>query len=87
MIDEDALAAKLAAGRITVYLDVTHPEPPEADHPFYRLPNCIMTPHLAGSIGTEVERMGSYWLRELQAWIYGEPLEHPIDIATSSSRA
>lgn len=87
MIDEDALAAKLATGEITAYLDVTHPEPPEADHPFYRLPNCIMTPHLAGSIGNEVTRMGRYCLRELTAWIAGEPLEHPIDIASLADRA
>ena len=44
-------------------LDVTYPEPPASDSPFYRLPNCILTPHIAGSSGQEVRRMGE-WIWE-----------------------
>ncbi len=45
---------------VTALLDVTDPEPPRPDHPFYTLPNCILTPHIAGSMGDEVRRMGAY---------------------------
>lgn len=49
---------------ITAILDVTDPEPPEEAHPFYTLKNCILTPHIAGSYGDEVKRMGEYMLDE-----------------------
>lgn len=87
MIDEAALVEALESGKITAYLDVTHPEPPPEGHPFYTLPNCILTPHIAGSIGGEIHRMGDYCVRELEHWLAGEPLEHTIDIHSLENRA
>ena len=87
MVNEQDLVEKLKDGEITAYLDVTHPEPPVEDHPFYALPNCIMTPHVAGSIGTEVERLGDYCVRELENWLSGVPLENRIDIEALGNRA
>jgi phosphoglycerate dehydrogenase-like enzyme len=87
LINESDLVEKLKEGEITAYLDVTYPEPPEEGHPFYSLPNCILTPHIAGSIGAEVTRMGDYCLRELRNWIQGKPLENPIDINSLEERA
>lgn len=51
---------------ITAILDVTYPEPPEDYSPFYRLDNCILTPHIAGSSGDEVHRMAEYMLCEFK---------------------
>ena len=87
MINEADLVEKLREGSITAFLDVTHPEPPADGHPFYELKNCILTPHVAGSLGTEVFRMGDYCLRELTNWIDGKPLENQIDIADLADRA
>ena len=87
MINEQDLVEKLREGEIMAYLDVTHPEPPAEDHPFYTLPNCILTPHVAGSIGTEVERLGDYCVRELENWLSGVPLENRIDIEALGNRA
>lgn len=87
MIDEDSLVETLSAGRISAYLDVTYPEPPPEGHPFYTLANCVLTPHIAGSIGPEVHRMGDYCVRELEHWLAGEPFEHTIDIRDLSNRA
>jgi phosphoglycerate dehydrogenase-like enzyme len=86
LVDEDALVERLSIGDVTAFLDVTYPEPPEEGHPFYTLPNCILTPHIAGSVGREVHRMGDYCLRELRHWLAGETLENPIDLATVQER-
>ena len=87
MIDETALVEALEAGRISAYLDVTHPEPPREGHPFYTLPNVVLTPHIAGSLGPEVHQMGDYCVRELEHWLAGEPFEHTVDIADLADRA
>jgi phosphoglycerate dehydrogenase-like enzyme len=38
------------------------------------LPNVVITPHIAGSIGTECRRMGRFVIDELQRYLTGEPL-------------
>ncbi len=48
IIDTDALVAELISGRIFAGLDVTNPEPLPADHPLWRAPNCIISPHVGG---------------------------------------
>jgi len=57
---------------VTAILDVTYPEPPCDGHAFYSLPNCILTPHIAGSFGDEVERMSEYMVEEFNRLISGE---------------
>ena len=48
LVDEKALIAELEKGRFFACIDVTDPEPPPADHPFRKLGNVILTPHIAG---------------------------------------
>lgn len=57
------------------FLDVTHPEPPAADSPLPRLPNVLLTPHVAGSAYAECRRMGRYMVEELRRYLAGEPLK------------
>lgn len=87
LIDEDALIERLVKGDLTAYLDVTNTEPPEEGHPFYRLPNCILTPHIAGSIGREVRRMSEFCLEQLTNWLNGRRLEGLVDIDKIDIRA
>lgn len=63
---------------LTAVLDVTYPEPPEADHPFYTLENCFLTPHIAGSLGDEVVRMAEYMAEELAAYLSGRPTRFEV---------
>ncbi|GAA2216504.1 hydroxyacid dehydrogenase [Nonomuraea monospora] len=87
LIDHDALTDELASGRISAVLDVTVPEPLPAGHPLYGLPNVFLTPHIAGSLGNELERLGRCVVEELERFTAGLPLAHqvrPVDLATSA---
>ena len=66
VVEDDLVAALRERPDLTAILDVTDPEPPVAGHPFYSLPNCILTPHIAGSSGNEVHRMAEYMLAEFR---------------------
>lgn len=63
---------------LTALLDVTFPEPPNADSLLYTLPNIVITPHIAGSAGNETGRLGAFMLAELKRMINDLPLEHEI---------
>ena len=52
LIDQEALIREAGSGRIRVALDVTTPEPLPGDSPLRRMPNVIITPHLAGQAAT-----------------------------------
>ena len=49
VVDTDALVAELSTGRISAALDVTDPEPLPPEHPLWRAPNVIITPHEGGN--------------------------------------
>lgn len=59
-------------------LDVTDPEPPAADSPLYTLPNVVLTPHIAGSLGHERRRLGRAVVEELRRYVSGLPLRWEV---------
>ncbi|WP_314224395.1 hydroxyacid dehydrogenase [Streptomyces zaehneri] len=78
LIDHCALTDELVSGRLHAVLDVTEPEPLPADSPLYRLPNVFLTPHIAGSLGNELERLGRIVVEELERLADGLPLAHEV---------
>lgn len=49
IVNEAALAEALRSGQIAgAGIDVFDAEPPPADHPLFGLPNCLLSPHVAG---------------------------------------
>ncbi|MFI1482131.1 hydroxyacid dehydrogenase [Streptomyces sp. NPDC020747] len=81
LLDHDALVEELRANRLSAILDVTDPEPLPADSPLFDLPNAFITPHLAGSQGNEVARLGLAVTEEAERLQSGRELAHAIDPA------
>ncbi len=72
IVDAEALEKELRTGRINAILDVTDPEPLPAESVIYDLPNVFLTPHIAGSMGTELRRMGDAVVADLARYARGE---------------
>lgn len=78
IVDQDALIKVAATGRIRAVLDVTDPEPLPADSPLWELPNVVLTPHLAGSKGAELDRMADGAIGEINRIVAGLPLQFRV---------
>ncbi|MES5818742.1 hydroxyacid dehydrogenase [Streptomyces sp. RG80] len=81
LVDHDALVAELRTGRLSAILDVTDPEPLPADSPLYDLPNAFVTPHLAGSQGNELARLGATVAEEAERLAAGGGVAYPVERA------
>lgn len=87
-VNEAALIAALKQKPTrAAVLDVTWPEPPEAGSELYTLKNVFLTPHMAGSIGSEVQRMGEYMLAEFTACLEGKPTRFEVTPAMLETMA
>jgi phosphoglycerate dehydrogenase-like enzyme len=78
LVDTDALVDELRAGRLSAVLDVTDPEPLPADHPLHDLPGAFITPHLAGSQGNELARLGLAVVTEAERVAAGGGVAYPV---------
>lgn len=77
LIDEPALIDALQQGKIAgAGLDVAVTEPLPADHPFWTLPNVLMTPHMGGSGGQGDTHAGfiKIFTDNLRRWVDKKPL-------------
>lgn len=54
---------------LTVLLDVSKPEPPEAGSALYTLPNVHLTSHIAGAMNNEIRRLTDYILEDFERWL------------------
>lgn len=80
VIDEEAMCAVLEERPdLFALLDVTVLDDPLPDSPLRRLPNVLVTPHIAGCLGAECRRMGQLMLDELDRYLEGRPLLYELD--------
>ena len=69
----DVLQAALEDGTLAgVGLDVFEPEPPDATHPLFRLPNCQTAPHALGMSQRAMERVFKSMAEDMAAVLKGE---------------
>ncbi|MFG3438118.1 hydroxyacid dehydrogenase [Nonomuraea sp. NPDC047897] len=79
LVDHDALVEFLTArDDVFAVLDVTEPEELPSGHPLFTLPNALITPHIAGSLGTDEARLGELAAGELFRFLDGLPLRHEV---------
>ena len=76
--DATALEAELASGRILGVIDTSEPDPLPDDSPLRGLTNVFLTPHIAGSLGTELPRMAQLAIDEIARFAAGEKLLHEV---------
>lgn len=79
IVREDELAEVLVSRPdMWALLDVLATEPPDAQAVLPGLPNVIVTPHLAGSLGPECRRMARAMLDDIERYLAGRPLEGEV---------
>ena len=87
LIDHDALADILSAGRIFgAALDVTDPEPLPTGHPLWRCRNALLTPHISGKtfsgLPCKEDAVFEICRRNLARYLRGEALENRVNLST-----
>jgi len=87
VVEDDLVRILKERPDLTALLDVTWPEPPVVGHPFYTLPNCRLTPHIAGSAGDEVARMGEYMLTEFKNYLSKKASNYEVTLAMLKTMA
>lgn len=82
LVDPVALDAALRSGQLGgAVIDVTLPEPPPADWPFWDTPNLIITPHvLSDDIDEYVPRTLDLFFDNLRRFFAGGELQGVVDV-------
>lgn len=78
LVDTGALLAELEDGRLRAFLDVTDPEPLPPDHPLWRAPNLLLTPHVGGGTDGWERRAAALVRAQVERYLTGEPLVNVV---------
>lgn len=87
LVDQDALLAELRRGRLRAVIDVTDPEVPDPASPIWDTPNLVLTPHVAGSRGLELHRVGERAVDEIERLAAGADLRYGVSRARYATNA
>jgi len=73
-----ALTEELQRGRLRAAVDVTDPEPLPPGHPWWGLPNVLITPHVAASTSAQDRRMLAFLRAQAERFTRGEALANVV---------
>lgn len=73
VVDTAALTKEVLSGRLNCAIDVVDPEPLPQDHPLWRTPGVIISPHVGGASSAMRPRMGRLVQRQIELMLAGEP--------------
>jgi phosphoglycerate dehydrogenase-like enzyme len=80
MVDEAALLAALAEGRIGgATLDVFDTEPLPPQHPLWDAPNTTITAHMSADVVGWRDTLAAQFATNVRRWLAGEPLLNVVD--------
>jgi len=82
LVDTEALLAETSTGRIRAALDVTDPEPLPPDHPLWRTPGVLISPHIGGASTAFFPRADRLIAAQLGRFAAGKELENIIHDAS-----
>ena len=73
--DEKAIEAALTGKKIAgAAIDVYNEEPLALDHPFRKLDNIVITPHLGYVTAENYKRFYGQMVEDIRAWLDGKPV-------------
>jgi phosphoglycerate dehydrogenase-like enzyme len=82
LVDTEALVDALTEGRVGgAALDVTEPEPLPDDHPLWRFPNVMITPHVASTPEMALPALRSRVRENVARFARGDELIGVVDLA------
>lgn len=76
VVDTAALMGE--AGRLRAALDVTDPEPLPPDHPLWRQPGVLVSPHVGGNTSAFLPRARRLVADQLGRWTRNQPIQHVV---------
>jgi phosphoglycerate dehydrogenase-like enzyme len=78
VVDTDALLAETSSGRLLAALDVTDPEPLPAEHPLWRSPGVLISPHVGGATTAMQPRILRLLREQLGRFAAGDALVNRV---------
>ncbi|QDI68889.1 dihydrofolate reductase [Streptomyces calvus] len=85
VVDTEALLTEVESGRIGAALDVTDPEPLPAEHPLWRAPGVLISPHVGGPTSAFLPRAKRLLVDQLRRFVNQEELRNVILVTGAES--
>lgn len=79
LVDQAALTAAIAAGRISAHLDVLETEPLPAGDPLWSLPGAHISPHMSGDVVGWRDTLADQFLGHLRDYVAGREPGPAVD--------
>jgi len=80
VVDSEALLEATSAGRVRAALDVTDPEPLPMEHPLWRTPGVLISPHVGGASSAFAPRAVALLREQIAGFVEDRPLRNLVNV-------